>query len=369
MQAIARVNRVFKDKPGGLIVDYIGIASNLKKALGFYSESGGKGIPAETHQKAVDKMLEKIEVVRNILFGFDYSAFFTENTSNKLSIILQAEDFILSTQDKKNQFLHEVNLLSHAYALSKPNPATFENAEEIAFFQAVKARLMKFETRSEKTSKYNDTVIRDIINSAIASEQVVDIFDAAGLTKPNISILSDEFLKEIEGMKYKNIAIELLKKLLTEEIKLRFKRNVVKTKSLMEMLDTALKKYQNQLLTTVEIIDFMINMARDLVEDYKRTERLGLTEDELSFYDALVTNESAVNVLGDDILRTLAREIAEKIRMNTTIDWTVKDSSRAKIMAIVKRTLNKYGYPPDKRDEAVELVMRQAECMADECVK
>ena len=365
MQAIARVNRVFKDKPGGLIVDYIGIATNLKKALGFYADSGGKGVPAETHEKAVDIMLEKLEVVRSILFGFDYSTFFSAVIKDKLSIILRAEDFILALDDGKNRFIKEVTLLGQAYALAKPDPAASDNAEEIAFFQAVKARLSKFEGDASRSVEDYDSVIKNIVDSAIASEQVVDIFSAAGLEKPDISILSEEFLKEIEGMKYKNVAIELLKKLLADEIKLRSKHNLTKFKSLMDMLDSAIKRYQNNLLTTAEILDELIHIAKEINAADKRGEQMGLTEDELAFYDALETNDSAVKVLGDKQLRDIAREIAEKVKHNATIDWTVKESVRARLMVIVRRILNKYGYPPDKQQAAVELVMKQAENLAD----
>ena len=365
MQAIARVNRVFKDKPGGLIVDYIGIATNLKKALGFYAESGGKGVPAETHQKAVEIMLEKVEVVRGILHGFDYSTFFSSVVKDKLSLILKAEDFILGVEDGKNRYVREVSLLGQAYALAKPDPATFENAEEIAFFQAVKARLTKFETGGNGKDESYDSVIRNIVNSAIASDQVVDIFSAAGLEKPELSILSEEFLKEIEGMKYKNVAIELLKKLLSDEIRLRSKHNLAKSKTLMEMLDGALKRYQNNLLTTAEIIEELIRIAREINASDKRGKDMGLSEDELAFYDALETNNSAVKVLGDDQLREIAREIADKVRKNATIDFAIKETARARIMVIVRRILNKYGYPPDKQPAAIELVMKQAENLAD----
>jgi type I restriction enzyme R subunit len=365
MQAIARVNRIFKDKPGGLIVDYIGIATNLKKALGFYAESGGKGVPSETHQKAVEIMLEKLEVVRDILHGFDYLAFFSVAVRDKLSIILQAEDFILGLEDGKNRFVREVTLLGQTYALAKPDPATFEHAEEIAFFQAVKARLTKFETSGTGRDDNYDSVIRNIVNSAIASDQVVDIFSAAGLEKPELSILSEEFLKEIEGMKYKNVAIELLKKILSDEIKLRSKRNLAKSKSLMEMLDGAIKRYQNNLLTTAEIIEELIHIAREINAADKRGVDMGLSDDELAFYDALETNDSAVKILGDEQLRAIAREIAEKVKDNATIDFAIKETARARIMVIVRRILNNYGYPPDKQLVAIELVMKQAENLAD----
>ena len=369
MQAIARVNRVFKDKPGGLIVDYIGIATNLKNALGFYSASGGKGKPAETQSKAVDIMLEKLEVVRGILFGFDYSSFFSSQTKDKLSLILQAEDFIIGVADGKNRFIREVTMLSQAYSLAKPAPETFQNAEEIAFFQTIKARLTKFDIGGDgdnKNHKKNyESVIRNIINTAVASEEVIDIFDAAGLEKPEISILSDEFLKEVAGMKLKNIAVELLRKLLNDQVKLNFKHNIPKTKTFLEMLDAAIKRYQNNLLTTSEIIEELIKIARDVKEATERGEKTGLTNDELAFYDALETNDSAVQVLGDEQLRIIAREVAKRVRENATIDFTIKASARARIKVVVSRVLNKYGYPPDKQPAAIELVMQQAENLAD----
>lgn len=365
MQAIARVNRVFKDKPGGLIVDYIGVATNLKNALGFYAESGGKGVPAETQQKAVDIMLEKLEVVRGIFHGFDYSAFFSSAVKNKLSLILQAEDFILGVNDGKNRFVREVTLLGQAYALAKPAPETFTHAEEIAFFQAVKARLTKFETTRSGGNESYDSIIRDIVSSAVASDEVIDIFSAAGLEKPELSILSEEFLQEVAGMKHKNVAIELLKTLLTDEIKLRFKYNLAMSKSLLEMLDGAIKRYQNNLLTTADIIEELINMAREVNSSSKRGEELGLSEDELAFYDALEKNDSAIQVLGDEQLRAIAREIADRVRANATIDFTKKETARARIMVIVRRILNKYGYPPDKQAAAIEFVMKQAENLAE----
>lgn len=365
MQAIARVNRVFKDKPGGLIVDYIGIGTNLKKALDFYADSGGKGMPAETQEKAVDILLDKLEIIRQMLHGFDYSGFFSSAIKDKLSIILRAEDFILGLPDGKMRFVREVTLLGQAYALSKPHKATVDNADEIAFLGAVKARLTKFESDRGTGKESYETVIKNIVDTALYSDKIVDIFDAAGLAKPEISILSEDFLLEIQGMKYKNVAIELLKKLLSDEIKIRSKHNITKSKSLMDMLDGALKKYQNNLLTTAEIIEELIRIAREVKAADKRGEDLGLNEDELAFYDALETSDSAVSVLGDDQLRNIARELADKVKRNATIDWTVKESVRAKLMVLVRRTLTKYGYPPDKQEKAIQTVMKQAESLAN----
>lgn len=365
MQAIARVNRVFKDKPGGLIVDYIGIGTSLKNALGFYAESGGKGMPAETQQKAVDFLIEKLEVIRNILKGFDYKEFFTAQTKDKLSIILRAEDYVIGLENGKSRFIKEVTLLSKAYALSKPHKVTVDNAEEIAFFQAVKARLTKFETEGNEGENNYESVIKNIIDDALYSDKVIDIFDAAGIEKPDLSVLSEEFLQEIQGMKYKNVAIELLKKLLNDEIKIRTRHNITKSKSLMEMLSGALKRYQGNLLTTSEIIEELIRIAREISAADKRGVDLGLDTDELAFYDALETNDSAVTVLGDHQLREIAREIASKIKKNATIDWSIKESVRARLMVLVRRTLNKYGYPPDKQEKAINTVMKQAENLAE----
>jgi type I restriction enzyme R subunit len=387
MQAIARVNRVFKDKPGGLVVDYLGIASDLKKALSFYSDAGGKGDPTETQEKAVEMLLEKIEVVRRMFseesnnskgilveepesyygdqLGFNYKRFFKSEAREKLSIILQAEEHILGIQDGKNRFVREVSLLGQAFALSIPHETALDLKDEIALFQAIKARLVKFDTTTNNGSGDMDSAIRQIVNQALLSDQVVDIFDAAGIKKPEISILSDEFMQEIKGMKHQNLALELLKKLLNDEIKTRAKTNLVKSKALLEMLETAIKKYQNNLLSTAEIIQELINIAKEISKADKEGELLGLTVDELAFYNALEVNDSAVQVLGDDQLRMIAREIAEKVKNNATIDWTIRESARAKLMVLVKRTLNKYGYPPDKQQKAVDTVLKQAELLAD----
>lgn len=388
MQAIARVNRVFKDKPGGLVVDYLGIATDLKKALSFYSDAGGKGDPTETQARAVEMMLEKLEVVQQMFVetstttsgiiveepqayyagstGFNYKRFFKAEAREKLSIILQAEEHILGLQDGKNRFVREVTLLSQAFALAIPHEAALEAKDEIALFQAVKARLVKFEGSGNGRSDADmESAIKQIVNEALSSDQVIDIFDAAGIKKPEISILSDEFMLEIKGMKHQNLALELLKKLLNDEIKTRSKTNLVKSKALLEMLETAIKKYQNNLLTTAEIIQELIDLAKEIKATDKRAEDLGMSEDEMAFYDALEVNDTAVQVLGDEQLRMIAREIAEKVKANATIDWTIRESARAKLMVLVKRTLNKYGYPPDKQQKAIDTVLKQAELLAD----
>ncbi len=387
MQAIARVNRVFKDKPGGLVVDYLGLASDLKKALSFYGDAGGKGDPTEDIEQAVAAMVEKLEVVvqmfnegsnarEDILAessdsygadGFDFKRFFDSDPRGKMEVILQAEEHILGIEDGKNRFVREVGLLGQAFALTMPHPTAKALMDDVAFFQAVKARLVKFVGTGGggKTDEELETAIRQIIDKALVSKKVVDIFDAVGMDKPEISILSDEFLLEVKGMKHKNLSIELLKKILNDEIRVRMKTNLVKSKAMLEMLETAIKNYQKNLLSTAQILEELIRIAKEIKESDKEGERLGLTQDEVAFYNALETNDSAVAVLGDDTLREIAREIAEKIRKNRTIDWPIRESSRAKLMVLVRRTLSKYGYPPDKQQKAIDTVLKQAELMAD----
>jgi len=366
MQAIARVNRVFMDKPGGLVVDYIGIGNALKEALAFYSNSGGQGDPAETQAKALELLLEKIEVVRQMFHGYDYMRFFSVGTSERLSIILQAEEFILSREQGKDRFINEATWLSRLFALAVPHEDALALTDEIAFFQSVRARLLKFEGGDDNGDKKNyESAIRQIVNQAVESTEVVDIFDAAGIKKPDISLLSEEFLQEVKDMKHKNLGIELLKKILNDEIKIRLKFNITEGKNLLDMLEASIKKYQNNLLSTAEIIEELLAIARQIRTVDGLAEKLKLTKDEFAFYTALEINDSAVKILGDETLKSIAREIAEKVRKNATIDWAMKESARAKLMVIVRRTLNKYGYPPDKQQKAVDTVLKQAEVLAD----
>jgi type I restriction enzyme R subunit len=394
MQAIARVNRVFKDKPGGLVVDYLGLGTSLKEALSFYSSAGGKGDPTENIEKAVEVMLEKMEIVEQMFneesksqqdilqedstaylpdsFKFDYERFFTADAGMKLQIILQAEEHILGLQDGKNRLVREVTALSQAFALSMPHEQAVEITEQVAFFQAVKARLVKFETTGNGKGKSDfeiETAIKQVIDKSLSSDKVVDIFDAAGIDKPDVSILSDKFLLEVKDMKHKNLAFELLKKLLNNEITSRAKTNLVKSKALLQMLETAIKKYQNNLLSTAEIIQELIEIAREVRESDRQGEKLNLTKDEVAFYNALEVNDSAIKVLGDETLRDIAKEIADKVKRNSTIDWTIRESARAKLMVLVRRTLSKYGYPPDKQQKAIDTVLKQAELLADSLIQ
>lgn len=370
MQAIARVNRVFKDKPGGLIVDYIGIASDLKKALATYTESGGKGAPTLDQEEAVATMLEKYEVVVQLFNGFDYKHYFSADTKTKMSIILEAQEFVLSLDDGKNRFIKHVGLLSKAFVLSVPHPEALRIKDELGFFQAVKARLTKFEpTGTGKSDEEIETAIRQIIDRAVVAEGVIDIFDAAGIKKPDISILSDEFLAEVRGMQRKNLALELLKKLLNDELKMRLKKNLVMSRKLSEMLEQTIRKYQNNLLTTAQVIEELIKIAKEIKESDQRGKDLGLTDDELAFYDALASNDSAREVLGNEMLKELAVVLVERVKLNISIDWTLKESARAKLRTIVKRLLRKYGYPPDKQKLATETILKQTELLCDEWVE
>ena len=367
MQAIARVNRVFKDKPGGLIVDYIGIASDLKTALATYTASGGKGAPAFDQSEAIATMLEKFEIVEQMFVNFNYKDYFSADTRQKLTIILEAQEHILGLEDGKNRYIKQVSLLSQAFALSVPNLKAMEIKNEVGFFQAIKARLTKFEpTGTGKSDAEIETAIRQIVDKAVVSEGIVDVFDAAGIKKPDISILSDEFLAEIQGMERKNLSLELLKKLLNDEIRTRIRKNFVQSRKLSEMLESAIKKYQNNLLTTAQVIDELIKLAKDIRESDKRGQKLNLGEDELAFYDALANNDSAKEVLGDKQLAAIAIEVFKSVKGNATIDWTLKESVRARLRRDVKRILNRYGYPPDQQLLATENILKQAELMADE---
>jgi type I restriction enzyme R subunit len=367
MQAIARVNRVYKDKPGGLVVDYLGIASDLKKALSFYSDAGGKGDPTILQEQAVELMLEKLEVVSQMFNNFSYEEYFDADTSKKLSLILAAEEHILSLEDGKKRYINEVTALSKAFAIAIPHEQAMDVKDEVAFFQAVKARLSKFDAAGTgQTDEEIETTIRQVIDKALVSEQVIDIFDAAGIKKPDISILSEEFLLELKGMKHKNVAMEVLKKLLNDEIRSRSKKNLVKSKTLMEMLENSIKKYHNKILTAAEVIDELIKLSKEIVNMDSEANALGLSDFEYAFYTAVADNESARELMQKDKLRELAVILTERVKANATIDWTIKESVKAKLKVIIKRTLRQYGYPPDMQKLATETVLKQAELIANE---
>lgn len=370
MQAIARVNRVYRDKPGGLVVDYLGIASDLKKALAFYSDSGGKGDPAINQEKAVRIMLEKLEVVSQMYHGFSYEDYFDADTSRKLSIILAAEDHILGLDNGRKRYIDEVTALSSAFAIAIPHEQALDVKDEVSFFQAVKSRLVKFDiTGSGKINEEIETAIRQVIDKALVTEQVIDVFGAAGIKKPDISILSEEFLLEVKNMEHKNVALEVLKKLLNDEIKSRIRKNLIQGKALMDMLENSIKKYHNKILTAAEVIEELINLGKDIQKMDKEPHEMGLSEYEYAFYSAIANNESAREVMQKDKLRELAVVLFEKVKENASIDWTIKESVKAKLKVIVKRTLRQYGYPPDMQKLATEIVLKQAELLAEELTR
>ena len=360
MQAIARVNRVFKNKPGGLIVDYLGVAPDLKEALATYTESGGKGKPTFNQEDAVNVLLEKYEIVANLFHGFNYTKFFTGTPNEKMALIPAAIDHVLKQNDGKERLLKYVTGLSQAFALAVPNEAALKIRDEVGFFQAVKASLAKTTITKGKSEEQLDSAIKQIVSKAIATEEVVDIFKAAGLKNPEVSILSDTFLADIKGMEHKNLALETLKKLLNDEIKVMQKKNIVQARSFAEMLERTVKRYQNRNIETAQVIEELVNLAKKIRDDKNRGEQLNLTEEELAFYDALADNDSAVQVLGNETLRKMATELSKTIKNNLSIDWTLRENIQAKLRVSIKRLLRKYGYPPDKQKVATELVLKQA---------
>ncbi len=363
MQAIARVNRVYKDKPGGLIVDYIGLTPYLKSALANYTQSGGTGETAIDQEEAVDAMMEKYEICVDLFHGFDWSLWTEGTSAQKLSLLPQAQEHVLRQENGKARLMQAVSDLSKTFALAVPHEASLQIRDDVGFFQAVRSALAKSGTNGQKSTEDLNFAIRQLVTKAVTPEGVVDIFALSGLKKPDISILSDEFLAEIRGMPQKNLAVELLRKLLNNEIKIRSKKNLVQSRSFAEMLQKTVKSYHNKSIETAAVIEELIDLAREMREATKRGEDLGLSEEELAFYDALEVNDSAVKVLGDETLKKIARELVESVRKNLTIDWSVKESSRAKLRVIIRRLLRKYGYPPDKQEKATQTVLEQAELL------
>jgi len=368
MQAIARVNRVFGDKPGGLVVDYLGLAYELKKALANYTESGGTGKTAIDQEEAVAVMLEKYEVCDGLFHGFDRSRSTAGKPEERLGLLPAAQEHILAQENGRDRFVGAVRELSQAFALAVPHAEAIRIRDDVAFFQAVRSVLAKRAPGDPKPEEELDLAIRQIVSRAVASEGMVDIFKAAGLEKPDISILSDEFLAEVRGMPHKNLAVELLKKLLAGEIAVRGRKNVVQARSFAEMLEETIRRYQNRAIEAAQVIEEMIALAKEMREANKRGEQLGLSEDELAFYDALETNDSAVKILGDKILRQIAQELVKTVRDNVTIDWTLRENVRAHLRVLVKRILRRYGYPPDKQEKATQTVLEQAEVLSQEWI-
>ena len=364
MQAIARVNRVFRDKPGGLVVDYLGLAHELKRALATYTESGGTGKTTVDQAEAVAVMLEKYEVCCGLFHGFDYSGWVDGKPTERVGLLPGAQEHILAQEDGKERCLRAVRELSQAFALAVPHDAAIRIRDDVAFFQAVRSVLAKRAGGEARPEEALDYAIRQIVSRAVASEGVVDIFAAAGLEKPDVSILSEEFLAEVRGMKQRNLAVELLQKLLKGELAVRKRKNVVQARSFAEMLEQTVRRYANRAVEAAQVIEELIQLARDMREANARGEALGLSEDELAFYDALETNDSAVQVLGDETLRDIARELVETVRSNVRIDWTLRENVRANLRRLVKRILRKHGYPPDKQERATRTVLEQAEVLS-----
>ena len=364
MQAIARVNRVFRDKPGGLVVDYLGLSQELKQALATYTESGGTGRTAVDKEEAVALMLEKHEVCLGMLHGFDFSAWVTGTAPERLALLPAAQEHILAQEDGKERFIGAVRDLSRAFALAVPSDEAACVRDDVGFLQAVQSVLAKRSAVENRTGEELDHAVRQIISRAVAPEGVIDIFAAAGLPKPDISILSDEFLAEVRGMEHRNLAVELLQKLLNGEVACRRQRNIVQARSFAEMLETAIRRYRNRSVAAAQVIEELIELAREMREASARGEQLGLTEEELAFYDALETNDSAVQVLGDETLCVIARELVRTVRDNVTIDWTLRENVRANLRRLVRRILRKYGYPPDKQEKATMTVLEQAEVLS-----
>ncbi|MGB8698686.1 MAG: type I restriction endonuclease subunit R, partial [Thermosynechococcaceae cyanobacterium] len=365
MQAIARINRVYFEKQGGLIVDYLGVAQELKNALSFYAQSGGKGDLTLDQEIAIGLLLTKLEVVEDIMGSFDYQSYFTASTGNKLNILKSATNYVADPQIK-DRFLDAVAALSKIYALTAHNEEAIAQAEKISFFQAIQASLRKLEPTDGRLSNADiETAIRQVVDQALVSDTVINIFDEAGIKDPNLSIISDEFLEEVEGMEHQNLAVELLKKLLRDEIKAQRRTNIVRSRQLSEMLENALRRYKNQAIGVTEVLQELIGMGKDVQAAKQRGEELGLEPYEIAFYDALAQNESARDVMGQDQLRELAIVLVARIRKTASIDWNLKESVRARMKVMVKRLLRQYGYPPDMQALAIELVLEQAKVFTE----
>ena len=367
MQAIARVNRVYKDKPGGLVADYLGIASDLRQALAFYSAGGGKGEPAFPQKKAVSLMREKLEIVSQMFHGFGYKAYFRADTALKLKLILAAAEHILKLKDGKRRFISEAAALSRALALAIPHEQALAAKDEAAFFQAVRARLVRLTASGGGQKNIEmETVIRQTIDKALVAHEVIDVFSAAGIKKPDISILSDEFLLRTKSMRHQSIAVEMLKRLLKNEIKSRARSNVIQGKTLKEMLEKSIRRYHSRIITAAEVIEELIKIAKDIQAADREPEKMGLSKEEYAFWTAVADNKSAVEVMGKKQLRELAMALTEKVRQSASIDWQIRKSARARLRVIVKRLLRKYGYPPDMERLAADNVLKQAEALADQ---
>ena len=369
MQAIARVNRVFRDKPGGLVVDYLGLADQLKRALATYTESGGQGDPTYDMRQAIAVMMEKHGIACDMMHGFNWDKWTTGKPAERLALIPAGQQHVLEQDDGKKRFVQVVTELSRAFALCAASDAATAIRDDVSFFQSIQSALGKQTTGIRKTPEQIDAAIRQLVSSAITTDgEVIDVFTAAGLKKPDIGILDARFLAEVRGLKHKNVAAELLENLLKDELKVRSKRNLVQSRLFSEKLKTTLNAYHNRAISTMEVIEELIKLAKEMDAATKRGEGLGLTDDEVAFYDALAVNESAVQAMGDDKLKVIAAELITQVRKSVTIDWTLRESARARIRVMVKRILNRYGYPPDLQEQAVKTVLDQAELLCADWV-
>jgi len=367
MQAIARVNRVFREKQGGVIVDYLGIAYQLKQALNDYTDGGGTGEPVVDQAAAVAVMLEKYEIVRDMLHGFDFVDVWLQGTHDeKLCLIGDGKEFVLGLEDGRRRFVETVTALSRAFSLAVPHRDALRIRDEVAYFQTVRAALMKGDSAGQASNEALDLAVRQIVSKAVSTDEVVDIFAVAGLEHPDVSVLDERFLAEVRDMPRRNLAVEMLEKLLRDEVKVRFHRNLVGSRRFSEMLQSAVIQYRNRAITSAQVIEELIALAKDIREAGERGAQLGLTEDEVAFYDALETNDSAIAVLGDETLKRIAQELVETVKRNATIDWNLRESARARMRVMVKRLLKKHGYPPDKTEHATALVLAQAEVVCEE---
>jgi len=364
MQAIARVNRVYKDKPGGLVVDYIGIGQDLRKAMATYLQSGGEGSPVVDIKEAIAGMKEKFEIVEQMFNGFDFKQYFKVDTAQKLQVLLGAQNFILTDQKLKDRFLKEVTLLSKLFAMSIPSPDANAIKNGVAFFQAVKARINKFTGSSVKSDYEVETAIKQIVDDALSSDGVIDVFDAAGIEAPSVSILSDEFLLEVKNMQQKNIAFELLKKLLSDEVSIRKTKNLVQAKKFSEMLESVVKRYHNNQIDSAQVLAELSEIAKEMRLEDSKSEDLGLTPEEYAFYSVLKQNDST-SFLDDDKMKELIHTIVDVIRQNATVDWSKRDDVRAKLRLTVKKILMRYGYQPDIAKLEADKVLRQGEALAE----
>lgn len=364
MQAIARVNRVYKDKPGGLIVDYIGIGQDLRNAMAIYLQSGGEGTPIFDIKEAIAGMKEKFEVIEQMFNGFDFKVYFSSETAQKLQVLLGAQNFIVSSNTLKDRFLKEVTLLSRLFAMSIPSPDADRIKNGVAFFQAVKSRITKFTSNGVKSDYEVETAIKQIVDEALSSDGVIDIFEAAGIKAPSVSILSDEFLLEVKNMQQKNLAFELLKKLLSDEVKVRKTKNLVQGKKFSEMLESVVKRYHNNQIDSAQVLAELSEIAKEMQLEDKKSDDLGLTPEEYAFYSVLKDNDST-NFLDDYKMKELIHTIVDVVRKNATVDWSKRDDVRAQLRLTVKKILMRYGYPPDVAKMEADRVIAQSESLAD----